>query len=88
MTYRKKVNGRKLDYDCKKRHGADADEILDAEKKFAESYQVGGLVGVSVGLVFPEGVPVGLDFPEGVSVGWMRPEGVLVGWVFAEGVSV
>ena len=55
MTYRKKVNGRKLDYDCKKRHGADGDEILDAEKKFAESYQVGGLVGVSVGRVCPEG---------------------------------
>ena len=40
QTARKKLGGRKLDYDCKKRHGADADEIIDAEKKFAESYQV------------------------------------------------
>jgi hypothetical protein len=28
------------DYDCKKRHGAEAEEIIEAERKFAESYQV------------------------------------------------
>ena len=37
---RKKLSGRKLDYDCKKRHGAEAEEIIEAERKFAESYQV------------------------------------------------
>ena len=42
---RKKLSGRKLDYDCKKRHGAEAEEIIEAERKFAESYQVGDHLG-------------------------------------------
>lgn len=37
---RRKVAGHKLDYDCKKRHGTEGGELQDAERKFAESYQV------------------------------------------------
>ena len=37
---RRKVAGHKLDYDCKKRHGAEGGEMQDAERKFSESYQV------------------------------------------------
>jgi len=36
---RKKVAGHKLDYDCKKRHGAQGGELQDAERKFADSYK-------------------------------------------------
>merc|ERR1719205_51626 len=36
---RRKVAGHKLDYDCKKRHGAQGGELQDAERKFAESYK-------------------------------------------------
>jgi len=39
LHQRKKLHGRKLDFDCKKRHGAEGKEIQDAEAKFAESYQ-------------------------------------------------
>ena len=35
--HRKKLQGRKLDFDCKKRTGAREDEIKQAEDKFAES---------------------------------------------------
>lgn len=38
---RKKVAGHKLDYDCKKRHGAQGEELQEAERKFADSYQSG-----------------------------------------------
>ena len=37
---RKKLSGRKLDYDCKKRHGTQGTDLVDAERKFADSYQV------------------------------------------------
>jgi endophilin-A len=36
---RKKLHGRKLDFDCKKRHGAEGNEIQEAERKFADSYE-------------------------------------------------
>ena len=35
--HRKKLQGRKLDYDCKKRNSAPDKEIKQAEDKFAES---------------------------------------------------
>ena len=37
---RKKVAGHKLDYDCKKRHGTQGTEMVESEKKFADSYKV------------------------------------------------
>ena len=37
---RRKVAGHKLDYDCKKRHGTQGTDLVDAERKFADSYQV------------------------------------------------
>ena len=38
--HRKKVAGHKLDYDCKKRHGTQGTEMVESEKKFADSYKV------------------------------------------------
>ena len=35
--HRKKLQGRKLDYDCKKRQGVTDKELKQAEDKFAES---------------------------------------------------
>ena len=35
--HRKKLQGRKLDYDCKKRQGVTEKELKQAEDKFAES---------------------------------------------------
>eukprot|EP00093_Oithona_nana_P011211 11211.XXX_184769_185992_1 [CDS] Oithona nana genome sequencing. len=43
MHHRKKLTGRKLDFDCKKRQGARDDEIRMAEEKFAESLQLAQL---------------------------------------------
>ena len=37
---RKKVAGHKLDYDCKKRHGTQGTDMVESEKKFADSYKV------------------------------------------------
>ena len=41
--HRKKLQGRKLDFDCKKRTGAREDEIKAAEEKFAESLHLAQL---------------------------------------------
>ena len=41
--HRKKLKGRKLDFDCKKRTCANADEIRQAEDKFAESLHLAQL---------------------------------------------
>ena len=41
--HRKKVAGHKLDYDCKKRHGEQGTGMVDAERKFAESYKAAQL---------------------------------------------
>ena len=38
--HRKKVAGHKLDYDCKKRHGEQGTGMVEAERKFADSYKV------------------------------------------------
>ena len=38
--HRKKVAGHKLDYDCKKRHGTQGTDMVESEKKFADSYKV------------------------------------------------
>eukprot|EP00095_Tigriopus_kingsejongensis_P007335 snap_masked-scaffold589_size129586-processed-gene-0.8 protein:Tk07335 transcript:snap_masked-scaffold589_size129586-processed-gene-0.8-mRNA-1 annotation:"endophilin-a isoform x11" len=43
MHHRKKLQGRKLDFDCKKRTGARDDEIKQAEDKFAESLHLSQL---------------------------------------------
>merc|ERR1711944_337833 len=43
MHHRKKLTGRKLDFDCKKRQGARDDEIRMAEEKFAESLHLAQL---------------------------------------------
>ncbi len=41
--HRKKLQGRKLDFDCKKRTGARDDEIRQAEEKFSESLHLAQL---------------------------------------------
>ncbi len=41
--HRKKLHGRKLDFDCKKRTGAREDEIRQAEEKFSESLHLAQL---------------------------------------------
>lgn len=41
--HRRKLQGRKLDFDCKKRTGANADEVRNAEDKFAESLHLSQL---------------------------------------------
>ena len=38
--HRKKVAGHKLDYDCKKRHCTQGTDMVESEKKFADSYKV------------------------------------------------
>ena len=43
MHHRKKLQGRKLDYDCKKRKGAPLEDIQMSEAKFAESLQLAQL---------------------------------------------
>lgn len=43
MHHRKKLHGRKLDYDCKRRKGAPLDEIRISEEKFAESLHLAQL---------------------------------------------
>eukprot|EP00094_Tigriopus_californicus_P000473 TCALIF_00460-PA protein Name:"Similar to endoA Endophilin-A (Drosophila pseudoobscura pseudoobscura)" AED:0.17 eAED:0.18 QI:0/0/0/0.5/1/1/4/0/343 len=43
MHHRKKLQGRKLDFDCKKRTGARDDEVRQAEDKFAESLHLAQL---------------------------------------------
>ena len=43
MHHRKKLQGRKLDFDCKKRTGAREDEIKQAEDKFSESLHLSQL---------------------------------------------
>ena len=45
--HRKKLTGRKLDFDCKKRQGANDEDVRKAEEKFAESLhlaQLGNLI--------------------------------------------
>lgn len=42
--HRKKVAGHKLDYDCKKRHGTQGTEMVESEKKFADSYKVNSFI--------------------------------------------
>ena len=41
--HRKKLTGRKLDFDCKKRQGAGDEDIRKAEEKFAESLHLAQL---------------------------------------------
>ncbi len=43
LHHRKKLQGRKLDFDCKKRTGARDEELRAAEEKFAESFQMAQL---------------------------------------------
>ena len=43
MHHRKKLQGRKLDYDCKRRKGATEEEIRLSEDKFSESLQLAQL---------------------------------------------
>lgn len=43
LHHRKKLQGRKLDFDCKKRKGATDEELKVAEEKFAESLQLAQL---------------------------------------------
>jgi endophilin-A len=43
MHHRKKLQGRKLDFDCKKRKGAPEEEIRLSEDKFAESLHLAQL---------------------------------------------
>ena len=43
MHHRKKLTGRKLDFDCKKRQGATEEDIRKAEEKFAESLHLAQL---------------------------------------------
>jgi endophilin-A len=43
MHHRRKLQGRKLDFDCKKRKGSTAEEIRLAEEKFAESLHLSQL---------------------------------------------
>ena len=43
LHHRKKLQGRKLDFDCKKRKGATDEELRVAEEKFAESLQLAQL---------------------------------------------
>ena len=56
--HRKKVAGHKLDYDCKKRHGEQGTGMVDAEKKFADSYKVGPVKISAVKMkIFAAGCP-------------------------------
>ncbi len=43
LHHRKKLQGRKLDFDCKKRTGARDEEIRAAEEKFSESFHLAQL---------------------------------------------